>query len=138
MARYKPLHQSVKLTHHRPTFRHRRTFVWESARQQTPALLHLAPQSQSERAMETVLPDAQPRKAGTSRVSRMKGDNDAAKHGNTTVLSASGGIQGVTGKSETGNGEKTAPLRGVFKKMTARSEWDDQIRVFLQPRWLFK
>jgi hypothetical protein len=36
----------------------------------------------------------------------MKGDNDAAKHGNTTVLSASGGIQGVTGKLEVGNSEK--------------------------------
>ena len=52
-----------------------------------------------------------------------------------TALSASGGIQGVTGRLETGNNEKNAPPVGVFKKMTARSGWDDQIWVFLQPRY---
>ena len=52
-----------------------------------------------------------------------------------TVLSVSGGIQGVMGRLETGNSEKNAQPVGVFKKMTARSGWDDQIRVFLQPRW---
>ena len=51
-----------------------------------------------------------------------------------TVLSVSGGIQGVMGRLETGNSEKNAQPVGVFKKMTARSGWDDQIRVFLQPR----
>jgi hypothetical protein len=55
-----------------------------------------------------------------------------------TVLPISDGIQGVTGKLEVGNGEKNCQPCGVFKKMTARSGWDDQIRVFLQPRWLFK
>ncbi|SKA91331.1 hypothetical protein SAMN02745130_03264 [Thiothrix eikelboomii] len=51
-----------------------------------------------------------------------------------TVLSVSGGIQGVMGKQEVGNGEEACPPRGVFKKMTARSGWADQIRVFLHPR----
>ena len=53
-----------------------------------------------------------------------------------TVLSVSGGIQGVMGKQEVGNAEKISHPRGVFKKMTARSGWDDQIRVFLHPRYL--
>ena len=52
-----------------------------------------------------------------------------------TVLSVSGGIQGVMGKPEVGNSEKTCQPCGVFKKMTARSGWDDQIWVFLQPRY---
>ncbi len=51
-----------------------------------------------------------------------------------TVLPVPDGIQDVKGKPDVGNGEKTAPLRGVFKKMTARSRWDDQIRGFLHPR----
>lgn len=51
-----------------------------------------------------------------------------------TVLSVSGGIQGVMGKPEVGNGEKVVQPCGVFKKMTARSGWDDQIRVILHPR----
>lgn len=53
-----------------------------------------------------------------------------------TVLSISGGIQGVMGTPEVGNGEKTAQPFGVFKKMTARSGWDDQIWVFLHPRYV--
>ena len=136
MARYKPLHQGVKLTHHRPTFRHRRTFVWESARQQTPAPLCLTRQGQGQGgwAMETVLPDAQPRKAGTSRVCRMKEEMKQLNTQKCTVLPVSDGIQGVTGKPEVGNGEKNYQPYGLFKKMTARSGWDDQIRVFLQPR----
>ena len=44
-----------------------------------------------------------------------------------TALSASGGIQGVTGKPKVGNAEKIAQPCGVFKKMTARSGWDDLI-----------
>jgi hypothetical protein len=38
-------------------------------------------------------------------------------------------------KPEVGNSEKTCQPCGVFKKMTARSGWDDQIRVILHPRW---
>ena len=53
-----------------------------------------------------------------------------------TVLSVSGGIQGVMRKPEVGNSEKTCQPCGVFKKMTARSGWDDQIWVFLQPRYI--
>ncbi len=52
---------------------------------------------------------------------------NAKKH---TVLPVPDGIQGVKGKPDVGNGEKTAPLRGVSKKMIARSRWDDQIQVF--------
>ena len=44
-----------------------------------------------------------------------------------TVLSVSGGIQGLMRKPEVGNSEKTCQPCGVFKKMTARSGWDDQI-----------
>jgi hypothetical protein len=84
--------------------------------------------------METVLPDAQPRKAGTSRVCRMKGAMMQPNTKTHTVLSVSGGIQGVMRKLEVGNSEKTCQPCGVFKKMTARSGWDDQIWVILQPR----
>ena len=83
--------------------------------------------------METVLSGAQRGEAGTSWVCRMKAEMmqpNAKKH---TVLPVPDGIQGVKGKPDVGNGEKTTPLRGVFKKMTARSRWDDQIRVFLHP-----
>ncbi len=52
-----------------------------------------------------------------------------------TVLSASDGIQGMTGKREIGSDEKTSLPFGVFKKMTARSGWDGQIRVFLHPHY---
>ncbi|SEB01091.1 hypothetical protein SAMN05660964_03145 [Thiothrix caldifontis] len=52
-----------------------------------------------------------------------------------TVLPVSDGIQGVTGKPESGNGESASQPFGVFKKMTDRSGWDDQIRVFLHPRY---
>jgi hypothetical protein len=86
--------------------------------------------------METVLPDAQPRKAGTSRVCRMKGGMMQPNTQKCTVLSVSGGIQGVIGKQEVGNAEKNAQSCGGFKKMTARSGWDDQIRVFLHPRYV--
>ena len=51
-----------------------------------------------------------------------------------TVLPVSGGIQGVMGKQEVGSGEEACQPYGVFKKMTDRSGWDDQIRVFLHPR----
>lgn len=51
------------------------------------------------------------------------------------VLSVSGGIQGVMRKPEVGSGEKTAQPCEVFKKMTARFGWDDQIWIFLHPRY---
>ncbi|MBU0655935.1 MAG: hypothetical protein KJ914_12520 [Gammaproteobacteria bacterium] len=53
-----------------------------------------------------------------------------------TVLPVSGGIQGVSGTPEVGDGGKTSQPFGVFKKMSARSGWDEQIWVFLQPRYL--
>ena len=52
-----------------------------------------------------------------------------------TVLPVSDGIQGVMGKQEVGSGEEACQPYGVFKKMTDWSGWDDQIRVFLHPRW---
>ena len=51
-----------------------------------------------------------------------------------TVLSVSDGFQGVAGKLKVGDGGKTSQPFRVFKKMTTRFGWDDQIRVFLQPR----
>ena len=68
----------------------------------------------------------------------MKGERMQPNTQKCTVLSVSGGIQGVMGRLETGNSEKNAQPVGVFKKMTARSGWDDQIRVFLQPRYAYK
>ena len=64
----------------------------------------------------------------------MKGEMMQPNTKKHTVLSVSGGIQGVMGKPEVGNGEKTCQPVGVFKKMTAWSGWDGQIRVFLHPR----
>ena len=64
----------------------------------------------------------------------MKGARRLLNTQKHTVLSVSDGFLGVTGKPETGNSEKTAQPCGVFKKMTVRSGWDDQIRVFLHPR----
>ncbi len=65
----------------------------------------------------------------------MKGEMMLPNTQKCTVLSVSGGIQGVMGKQEVGNAEKNARSFGMFKKMTARSGWDDQIRVFLHPRY---
>ncbi len=65
----------------------------------------------------------------------MKGEMMLPNTQKCTVLSVSGGIQGVMGKQEVGNAEKNARSFGMFKKMTARSGWDDQIRVFLHPHW---
>ena len=39
------------------------------------------------------------------------------------------------GKQEVGSGEEACQPYGVFKKMTDWSGWDDQIRVFLHPRY---
>ena len=57
----------------------------------------------------------------------MKGEMMQPNTKKGTVLPVSDGIQGVTGKREIGSDEKTCPPCGVFKKMTARSGWDDQI-----------
>ena len=64
----------------------------------------------------------------------MKGEMMQPNTKKHTVLSVSGGIQGVMRKPEVGSGEKTAQPCEVFKKMTARFGWDDQIRVILHPR----
>ena len=55
-----------------------------------------------------------------------------------TVLPVFSGFQGVAGKPESGNGESACQPFGAFKKMTARSGCDDQIRVFLHPRYADK
>ena len=52
--------------------------------------------------MPAVLPDAQPRKAGTSRVYHMKGEMMQPNTKKHTVLPVSDGVQGVTGKPEVG------------------------------------
>ena len=83
--------------------------------------------------MEAVLPDAQPRKARASRVCRMKELRMQPNTKTHTVLPISGRIQGITGKWEIGSDEKISQPFGVCKKITARSGWDDQIRVFLHP-----
>ncbi len=84
--------------------------------------------------METVLPDAQPRKAGTSRVCRMKEVKPSPDTKTHTVLPVSEGIQVGVRRLEVGNGENVCQPFTAFKKMTARSGWNDQIRVFLHPR----
>lgn len=55
----------------------------------------------------------------------MKGEMMQPNTKKHTVLPVSDGIQGVMGRLETGNSEKNAQPVGVFKKMTARSGWDD-------------
>ena len=84
--------------------------------------------------METVLPNAQPRKAGTSRVCRMRGKMMQPNTKKYTVLTVSEGIQVGVRRLEVGNGENVCQPLTAFKKMTARSGWNDQIRVFLHPR----
>ena len=55
----------------------------------------------------------------------MKGEMMQPNMKKHTVLPVSDGIQGMTGKPDVGNSEKVSQLCGVFKKMTARSGWDD-------------
>lgn len=52
-----------------------------------------------------------------------------------TVLPISDGFQRVAGKPKSGNGENARQPFRAFKKMSARSGWDGQIRVFLHPRY---
>jgi hypothetical protein len=59
----------------------------------------------------------------------MKGLRQSPNTKTHTVLPVSGGFQAVAARREVGNGEKASQPFGVFKKMTARSAWDDQIRV---------
>ena len=86
--------------------------------------------------MEAVLPDAQPRKARASRVCRMKELRMQPNTKTHTVLPVSGRIQVGVRRLEVGNGENVCQPFTAFKKMTARSGWDDRIRVFLHPRYL--
>ena len=65
----------------------------------------------------------------------MKGLKQSLNTKTSTVLPESDDIQGITGKPESGNGESASQPFGAFKKMTARSGWDDQIRVFLHPHY---
>ena len=98
------------------------------------ASLHLTQQSQSGRAMEAVLPDAQLGKARASRVCRMKGVKQSPDTKTHTVLPVSGRIQVGVRRLEVGNGENIYQPFTAFKKITARSGWNDQIWVFLHPR----
>jgi hypothetical protein len=66
----------------------------------------------------------------------MKGEMMQPNTKTHTVLSVSGGTQGVMGKPKVGNSEKVVQPFGAFKKMSARSGWDNQIRVFLHPRYI--